>query len=99
MPIYAVLFEDRADADPNIRRDHMPAHLAFLEGNAAAIAAAGPLRDADGTGAGGLWIVEVPDRAAVDDLVREDPFWPTGLRQGCRVLEWTRVFADGQRRV
>lgn len=26
-----ILFEDNADADPNIRTNHMPAHLSFLE--------------------------------------------------------------------
>ena len=31
-----------------------------------------------------------------DDLVHEDPFWPTGLRKSVRVLLWKRVFADGK---
>jgi hypothetical protein len=29
-------------------------------------------------------------------LIEADPFWPTGLRKAVRVLEWTRVFADGK---
>jgi uncharacterized protein len=32
-------------------------------------------------------------------LVRSDPFWPTGLRETVRVLQWTQVFADGRRAV
>jgi hypothetical protein len=97
--LYIVLFEDdpaRADMRPR----HMPAHLAFLERNAASIRAAGPLKDAaSGAAAGGLWLVEAADAAAVTRLVHEDPFWPTGLRRSVRVLEWTQVFAEGKRRI
>ncbi len=76
----------------------MPAHLAFLEREAGRVQAAGPLRDAtDGTPGGGLWLVEADSAAAVDALVRADPLWPTGLRKSVRVLEWSRVFADGRR--
>jgi hypothetical protein len=97
--LYIVLFEDdpaRADMRPR----HMPAHLAFLEANAASIRAAGPLRDtAADTPAGGLWLVDADSAAAVTALVQADPFWPTGLRRSVRILEWTQVFADGQRRI
>jgi hypothetical protein len=31
---------------------------------------------------------------AVRTLVEVDPFWPSGLRESVRILEWTRVFAD-----
>jgi hypothetical protein len=55
----------------------------LLERNAARIKAAGPLR---GDPAGGLWLVEADSAAAVDVLVKEDPFWPTGLRRSVRVL-------------
>ena len=42
-------------------------------------------------------MVEAADAAAVRALVESDPFWPTGLRESVRVLEWKRVFADGKR--
>jgi uncharacterized protein YciI len=100
MPMFVVLFEDNAERAQEVRSTLMPKHLAFLERNAAQVKAAGPLRKAeDGGPAGGLWLVEAPDKAAVDALVREDPFWPTGLRRSVSVLEWTRVFADGARRL
>jgi uncharacterized protein YciI len=99
MPLFAVLFEDDPALGEEVRRQHMADHLAFLERNAAAVRAAGPLRDATaGTPAGGLWLVEAEDRARVDALVHEDPFWPTGLRRSVRVLTWNQVFADGARR-
>jgi uncharacterized protein YciI len=96
---YIVLFEDdpsRAD----MRQRHMAEHLAFLDRNAGQVRAAGPLRDAaTGAPAGGLWLVEADSPAAVTALVQADPFWPTGLRRSVRILEWTHVFADGQRRI
>lgn len=96
---FVVLLEDetsRADMRPK----HMPAHLAFLEANAAAIKAAGPLKSTgDGAPAGGLWLVEADTAAAVQALVEADPFWPTGLRKSVRILEWTQVFSDGKRKI
>ena len=97
--IYAVLLEDdarRADA----RAKHMADHLAFLERNAATIQAAGPLKDtASEAPAGGLWIVEADIPGGVQSLLESDPFWPTGLRKSVRILEWTQVFADGERQI
>ena len=94
--IYIVLFTDNpARADQ--RQRFMADHLAFLEKNATRIRAAKPLKDADGAPTGGLWLVEAESAEAVSALTREDPFWPTGLRQSVRVLEWTRVFVDGKR--
>jgi uncharacterized protein YciI len=97
MMIFVVLLEDAPGRGNEVRRQHMPAHLDILERNAAAIKAAGPLRDGDGAPAGGLWLVDAASREQVDCLVREDPFWPMGLRRSVRVLAWHRVFADGIR--
>jgi len=95
--LYAVLLEDNPNLGSDVRSQHMPAHLAFLEKHAVRIKAAGPLRASSGETAGGLWIVNADSPAAVDALVREDPFWPTGLRLSVRVLRWSQVFADGKR--
>lgn len=95
--LYAILFEDDP-AQSAQRAEHMTAHQDFLDANSAAIQAAGPLREAaNGTSAGGLWLVETESAEAAKDLVEADPFWPTGLRKSVRILEWTRVFADGRR--
>lgn len=95
--LYAVLFEDEA-AKAGMRARHMPEHLAFLERNAAAIRAAGPLLEPDGRAdAGGLWLVEADSAETVRALCRSDPFWPTGLRKSLRILEWKQVFSGGKR--
>jgi uncharacterized protein YciI len=94
---FVVLFEDNPAAGADVRTARMAEHLAFLEGNANRIEAAGPLRTADGQGAGGLWVVEAGDASEIDRLVKADPFWMTGLRKSVRILRWAQVYADGRR--
>jgi uncharacterized protein len=94
--LYAVLFTDNADR-AGVRQRLMPAHLDFLEQHREHIRAAGPLLETDGNGAGGLWLVEADSLQAVMELVQADPFWPTGLRNAVRVLQWAQVFAEGRR--
>ena len=94
---FIILFEDAPDADPDIRKTKMGDHLAFLERNADLIEAAGPLSDESGKGRDGLWIVEATDRNRLEELVREDPFWPTGLRKSYAIIPWNQVYAGGKR--
>ena len=96
---FVVIFEDSPKADPNTRKNHMLEHLRFLESHSGLIEAAGPLRDVARKGRDGLWIVEADGVEDVEQLVRGDPFWPTGLRKSFSILEWTRVFAAGTRLV
>lgn len=66
----------------------------------AAFLQAGPLIDtADGSGTGGLWVVEAETPEQVLDLIKEDPFWPTGLRKSFRVFEWRQVFSTVKRNI
>ena len=94
---FVVLFEDNPGTGDDVRAEYMADHLAFLERNAETIEAAGPLRNDDGSGGGGLWLVDANVSQDVLKLVEEDPFWPTGLRKSVRILEWTQVFSDGER--
>ncbi len=94
---FVVLFEDNSGMGSAVRTQHMPQHLDFLEANQQQILAAGPLSASDGAGAGGLWLVQADNEEAVQALIHEDPFWPTGLRKSVKVLEWKQVFANGIR--
>ena len=94
---FVVLFEDNPGTGIDVRTKHMPEHLAFLERHSAKVEAAGPLKDQDGSGAGGLWIVEASNENDVRKLVEADPFWSTGLRKSVRILSWMQVFSGGQR--
>ena len=101
MPIFTVLLEDiDPETATDIRRLHMPAHLAFLESRASSIRAAGPMHDpATDRPAGGMWLVETDTAEAAMALVHADPFFPEGLRRSVRILEWRQVFADGSRKI
>lgn len=95
--MYVVFFEDEGSAATQ-REKHMQAHLAFLEQNADRITAEGPLRDPrSGLPSGGLWTVNCDNEDEVWQLVKNDPFWPTGLRKSVDIQCWNRVFADGRR--
>ena len=95
--LYVVLFEDNQKLAADVRQTHMPQHLSFLERRGDSIQSAGPLRTKSNEPAGGLWIVEADSVDDVEDLIEEDPFWPTGLRQSVRILGWTQVFVKGKR--
>jgi len=97
--IFVVIFEDNPAAGAGGRDRLMDAHLAFLENNAACIRAAGPLKSLSDNAAGGLWLVDAATPDQVDALVREDPFWSSGLRHSVRILRWAQVFADGRRKI
>jgi uncharacterized protein YciI len=95
--LYVLFFEDD-DTHADKRAQYMTEHLAFLVRNAKCILAAGPLKDAHKSDpAGGLWLIEANDLSKVETLIKEDPFWPTGLRKSIKILEWTRVFAEGKK--
>ncbi|MFT4001854.1 MAG: YciI family protein [Rhizobium sp.] len=95
MTLFAVLFEDDGHNAAAIRKAYLQRHFAFLEANAETINSAGPLSREDDAFAGGLWLVEAEAVDDVDRLVKEDPFWPTGLRKSVQILKWNRVFIEG----
>ena len=102
--LYVVFFEDNTELGQDLRQQHLLAHLAFLEKHKTLFLAAGPLladggQTKGGEAEGGLWLVEAADRDAVTALVKEDPFWPTGLRKSYRIAMWKQVFAGGRRLV
>lgn len=91
--IYCVLFEDNEEL-ASARSENMKLHLEFLKKNAAAFLQAGPLIDTvDGASSGGLWVVDAKTSEEVLGLIKEDPFWSTGLRKSFRIFEWRQVFA------
>jgi len=92
--LFAVRFFDRPDA-ANVRQQHMQAHIDWLDEHKDVVLAAGSLRLEPGSKPeGGLWIVEAPSRAAVEVLIKSDPFSLHGLRHRHEILLWTKAFPD-----
>ena len=92
--LFAALFED----DParlDVRREHMDAHLGYLDRCRRQILVGGSLRDEpDGDPEGGLWIIDAPNKAEARRLCEADPFWVHGLRRTVRIMHWSKAFAD-----
>jgi len=92
--LYVIIFED----DPTklaVREQQMEPHIKWLDERRDQILVAGSLREGAGaTPSGGLWIVDVNDRAAADAIYRSDPFWTEGLRQSVTVKYWSKAFPD-----
>ncbi|MFJ4289365.1 YciI family protein [Cupriavidus sp. NPDC089707] len=73
----------------------MPTHLEWLRQHQDEVIAAGSLReDPQEAPIGGLWIVRASDRAAVESLLRSDPFWTEGLRERFEIHSWHRAFDE-----
>ncbi|MCC7049123.1 MAG: hypothetical protein IT562_20585 [Alphaproteobacteria bacterium] len=92
--LYVILFEDDPDKLA-VREQHMQAHIDWLERNKDRVLVAGSLREGAGAAPqGGMWIVDVVDRAAADAIYRDDPFWTEGLRKSVTVKYWSKAFPD-----
>jgi uncharacterized protein YciI len=71
----------------------MPDHLAFLAAHGDRVLASGALRDSvDGVPNGGVWILDMENKAEAESFYKEDPFWKAGLRKSVRVSHWAKAF-------
>ena len=70
---FVVIGKDRGD----LRRTRRAAHLDFVAGRQQLILYAGPLIE-DGRMIGSLFVFDLPDRAALDAYLAEDPYFADG---------------------
>ena len=92
--LYAIIFADDP-AKHAVRSAHMKSHLEFLARHRDVILAAGSLREDIGQNPiGGLWIVDVPNRAAAEAIYLADPFWTEGLRSSVEIRHWSKAFDE-----
>jgi uncharacterized protein len=90
---WVVFFED-SDGMLDVRRKHGAEHLAYLDANKHKILIGGGLRPAPGESfVGGLWVLEVADRAEAVRLIENDPYYRPEFRK-YRVLAWGKAFED-----
>ena len=81
---FVVIGKDRPGGDA--RRRHRADHLAFVAGRQSSIAFAGPLIE-DGRMIGSLFVFDLPDRAALDAYMGEDPYFREGIFDSVEVYE------------
>ena len=88
MPLYVLHALDRPAGLP-LRLEHYAAHRAFVEEQEAlgiGVVLSGPLQSDDGEMMiGSFFVLDAPDRAAVEAFVAADPFMKEGLWQEVRI--------------
>jgi uncharacterized protein YciI len=81
---FVVLGRDREEGE--LRRRHRAAHLEHVATRQQLIVYAGPLLD-QGHMVGSLFVFEVPDRAALDACLAEDPYFAEGIFETVEIWE------------
>ncbi|MCC3768874.1 YciI family protein [Streptomyces sp. UNOC14_S4] len=84
MPVFVVEFTYNVDREE--REKAHADHADYLKGltDSGVLLAAGPLADANA----GLLVYALPDRAALDEVLHEEPYAKAGFIAATRVREW-----------
>jgi len=91
MARWVVIFED-TEGMLDVRRRREADHFAYLDAHKDKILIAGGLRSAPGEPfVGGLWVLEVADRAEAVRLIETDPYYLAEHRN-YRLLAWGKAF-------
>jgi hypothetical protein len=64
------------------------AHLAYVREHAALVKVAGPLLDEAGQMAGSMFVIEAPDKAAVEAFSANDPYRLAGVFERVEIHAW-----------
>jgi uncharacterized protein YciI len=76
----------------DLRLKTREAHLAHAKAHGASIKLGGPLMTDDGQGmVGSLIVVDMPDKAAVEAFVRDDPYYQAGLFEAVLIRPFKQV--------
>ncbi len=90
---WIVLFEDTPEMLA-IRKQREPDHLAYLRKHSDEILLAGGCREEPGQAyVGGLWVLDVPSRERVVELIESDPYYSPD-RRGYKIRTWGKAFDD-----
>ena len=94
--LFAVIFIDKIGLG-EVRTANLEAHIQWLEANREVILAGGSLRPELGqTPKGGLWIANAQSKEQLDQLLKTDPFYTSGLRESYEILHWSKANAERQ---
>ena len=81
---FIVIGKDKGDGA--MRREERPAHLEYVAGCQHLILYAGPLLEG-GRMIGSLFVFDVPDRAALDSYLADDPYFDPGIFESVEIWE------------
>ena len=80
----------------DLRMATRPAHLAYLETEAARIMSGGAMLDPEGKPCGSLLVIEAADRTEAEAFAAGDPYAKAGLFESTVIRPYRMVFRDGQ---
>lgn len=96
--MYFVVTCRDAPSDGRVRALALPAHREHVDRVSGALVLSGPLLAADGeTRVGQLFVLDVPDRAEVEQFVNGDPFVVAGVFADVQINAFEPKFRDGRR--
>ena len=88
--LYIIYQEDRPDGAA-VRAANREAHFAYLEKHRNIVIIGGALLAEDGTTrTGSVFLINVPDRAAAEAFLREEPFRKAGLFSTVKISRMRR---------
>ena len=80
-----------------MRKDLRDVHITFLDEHAALLLACGAkLDDAGEAAGGGVYIVDVEQRAEAQAFIEADPYHRNGLFREVRITRWRKAFLAGK---
>ncbi len=94
--LFVVINTDRPDS-LELRQATRPAHLDYLERQAAKILTGGAFLNASGQPAGSVLVIDVADRAAAEAFAAADPYASAGLFESSVIRPFRQVYKDGAR--
>ncbi|MEE8242061.1 MAG: YciI family protein [candidate division NC10 bacterium] len=88
---FVILTTDKPNS-AHIRQGTRPAHLEYAKGFGRQIVAGGATLTDDGqTMTGSFLLVDMGDRAAVEEFARNDPYVKAGLFETVEIRRWLKV--------
>jgi uncharacterized protein YciI len=89
--LFVVIGKDKGTGE--LRREERPGHLDFVADRQHLIHYAGPLIEA-GRMVGSLFVFDVPDRAALDAYLSEDPYFTRPIFESIEIYESRRMVPE-----
>ncbi len=88
---FIILATDKSNA-AQVRQEARPAHLDYIQKFGKQIIAGGATLSEDGAVmTGSFLLVDMRDRAAVEEYLRDDPYVKAGLFERVEVRRWRKV--------
>ncbi|MGE0769839.1 MAG: YciI family protein [Hyphomicrobiaceae bacterium] len=92
--IFVLFCLDKPHGGRDIRRRTRASHLEYLSAHQHLFKYGGPLLGADGETVGSLMMVEVADRAALDQFLATEPYCTSGLYEAMIIRRTRQIFPE-----